>query len=49
MMTGLTPFILGMMRTPAASLRRANTDKLAEKYRIPPAWVRFNIEHWVQR
>lgn len=48
-MTGLTPFILAMMRAPVAALRRANTAKLATKYGIPVAWADFYLKQWISR
>lgn len=43
----LTQFLLNMMRADRATLSRANTDKLAARYQIPAAWVRFYINEWL--
>lgn len=47
-MTGLTPFLLAMMRTPGERLTSADPDKLARKYGIPGEWARFYIGSWVE-
>ena len=47
--TGLTPFILAMMKAPLASLARADVSKLAAKYRVRAEHAQFYITEWVNR
>lgn len=49
MKTGLLPFILAMIATPAAKLATANPDKLAARYEISPEAARFYLECWISR
>ncbi|WP_188656618.1 hypothetical protein [Sphingomonas metalli] len=48
-MTGLTPFIVAMIRAPHAALAKADPAKLAAKYEIPPAFAEFYLTHWSNR
>ena len=48
-MTGLTPFLLAMLRTPRAALTRADPAKLAAKYDIRPDWAAFYLNDWIGR
>lgn len=49
MTTGLTPFIIAMMRTPLDRLAGADVSKLASKYEIPAAWAAFYLQQWMNR
>lgn len=48
-MTGLTPFLCAMVKTPADRLATANPDRLAAKYEIRPDWARFYLNAWRNR
>lgn len=47
--TGLTPFLVALIRTDPAALTRADPEKLAAKYGIRADWARFYIEQWRTR
>jgi hypothetical protein len=48
-MTGLTPFLIQMMRTPSDALAKASPEKLARRYEIPPAFAAFYLGQWIGR
>jgi len=48
-MTGLTPFLVGMIQADPAALRRADTDKLAAKYGIRADWAKAYVSDWLRR
>ncbi len=48
-MTGLTPFLCAMIRTPLDQLRRADPAKLAAKYGIRPEWAGWYLSDWIGR
>jgi hypothetical protein len=47
--TGLTPFLVAMMRADPAALRRADPAKLARKYGIRADWAEFYLTQWSAR
>jgi len=47
--TGLTPFLIAMLRTPRAALRNADPAKLAAKYGIRPEWAAWYLSDWIGR
>lgn len=46
-MTGLTPYLIAMMRTPPEALRQADVGKLAEKYSIRRDWAGWYLRDWL--
>lgn len=46
-MTGLTPFLIAMIRAPRQALATASAARLAAKYDLPVQWVAFYLETWV--
>lgn len=47
--TGLTPFICAMIRTPRDRLAKADPAKLAAKYGIPPDWAAYYLSDWMSQ
>lgn len=47
--TGLTPFIVAMIKAPIASLARADVRKLAAKYCVRTDHAQFYITEWIKR
>lgn len=48
-MTGLTPFLVAMIRTPDDRLAKADVGKLAAKYGIRDDWAGFYLNTWLGR
>jgi len=47
--TGLTPFILAMMRAPTDKLAGADVARLASKYEIPETTAAAYLAAWLKR
>lgn len=47
-MTGLTDFLVNMMKAPRDKIARADAGKLAEKYGIREDWARWYIDQWLR-
>lgn len=47
--TGLTPFIVNMMKAPDTALVKADVARLAAKYDVPVDYARWYIASWLGR
>lgn len=47
MQTGLTPFLINMMKADRAALANADVARLAAKYGIEPEWAAWYIRMWL--
>lgn len=45
--TGLTPFLVNMMKAPRDKIAGADAGKLAAKYGIREDWARWYIDQWL--
>lgn len=48
METGLTPFLVNMMKAPRDKIAGADISKIAVKYQIPADWARWYISQWLR-
>lgn len=47
-MTGLTDFLVNMMKAPRDKIAGADIAKIAAKYQIPESWARWYIDQWLR-
>lgn len=47
MQTGLTPFLINMMKADRAALAKADVARLAAKYDIEEEWAAWYIRMWL--
>lgn len=46
---GLTPFLINMMKAPDTAMVKADVERLAAKYDVPPDYAAWYIRNWLSR